>query len=41
LRRYGIDPAHEASRVIADFGVERYLRPLAAGEAGPVCKPPG
>ncbi len=38
LRRYGIDPAHEANRVIADFGVERYLRPLAPGEAGPVCQ---
>ena len=38
LRRYGIDPAHEANRVVADFGVERYLRPLASGEAGPVCQ---
>jgi len=36
LRRYGIDPAHEANRVAADFGVERYLRKLAPGEAGPV-----
>ena len=35
LRRYGIDPAHEANRVAADFGVERYLRPLASGERGP------
>ncbi len=26
LRRYGIDPAHEANRVVADFGVERYPR---------------
>jgi hypothetical protein len=38
LRRYGIDPAHEANRVVADFGVERYLRPLAPDEAGPVCQ---
>ncbi len=37
LRRYGIDPTHEANRVVADFGVERYLRRLAPGEAGPVC----
>jgi len=29
LRRYGIDPAHEANRVVADFGVERHLRLLA------------
>ena len=36
LRRYGIDPAHEANRVVAEFGVERYLRLLAPGEAGPV-----
>ncbi len=35
LKRYGIDPAHEANRVVVDFGVERYLRLLAAGEAGP------
>jgi hypothetical protein len=35
LRRYGIDPAHEANRVVADFGVERYLRLLKPGEAGP------
>jgi hypothetical protein len=40
LRRYGIDPAHEANRVVADFGVERYLRPLAPGETGPVCRLP-
>jgi len=25
LRRYGIDPAHEANRVAAEFGVERHL----------------
>jgi hypothetical protein len=41
LRRYGIDPAHEANRVVADFGVERHLRPLAPGESGPVCRTPG
>lgn len=35
LRRYGIDPAHEANRVVADFGVDRYLRRLAPGEPGP------
>ena len=40
LRRYGIDPAHEANRVVADFGVERRLRPLNASETGPVCKTP-
>jgi len=36
LRRYGIDIVHEANRVAVDFGVERYLRPLAPGEHGPV-----
>ena len=40
LRRYGIDPAHEANRVVADFGVERFLRLLAPGEAGPVYQLP-
>ena len=40
LRRYGIDPAHEANRVVADFGVERFLRLLAPGEPGPVCQTP-
>ncbi len=34
LRRYGIDPAHEANRVVADFGVERYLSRLAPGDPG-------
>ncbi len=34
-RRYGIEPAHEANRVVADFGVERYLRRLASGDPGP------
>ena len=33
LRRYGVDPGHEANRVAVDFGVERFLRPLAPGEA--------
>jgi hypothetical protein len=40
LRRYGIDPAHEANRVVADFGVERFIRLLAPGETGPVCARP-
>ena len=40
LRRYGIDPAHEANRVVSDFGVERFLRPLAPGETGSVCSIP-
>ena len=34
LRRYGVDPGHEANRIAVDFGVERFLRPLRAGEAG-------
>jgi hypothetical protein len=37
LRRYGIDPAHEANRVVADFGVERHLRLLAPHDPGPTC----
>ena len=40
LRRYGVDPGHEANRVAVDFGVERHLRPLAPGEAGETCRPP-
>jgi len=40
LRSYGIDPAYEANRMVADFGVERYLRRLEPGEAGPVLRPP-
>jgi hypothetical protein len=36
LRRYGVDPGHEANRIAADFGVERFLRPLAPGEAGEI-----
>jgi hypothetical protein len=39
LRRYGLDPAHEANRVVADFGVERHLRLLAVGDAGPALAP--
>ena len=38
LRRYGVDPGHEANRVAVDFGVERFLRPLAPGEAGETCR---
>jgi hypothetical protein len=40
LRRYGVDPGHEANRIAVDFGVERFLRPLAAGEAGEICRAP-
>jgi hypothetical protein len=40
LRRYGVDPGHEANRVAVDFGVERFLRPLAPGEAGEICCAP-
>jgi hypothetical protein len=40
LRRYGIDPGHEANRIAVDFGVERFLKPLAPGEAGETCRPP-
>jgi hypothetical protein len=32
LRRYGVDPGHEANRIAVDFGVERFLRPLGPGE---------
>jgi hypothetical protein len=38
LRRYGLDPAHEANRVVADFGVERHLRLLAPDDPGPTCR---
>ena len=34
LRRYGVDPGHEANRIAVDFGVERFLRRLAPGEDG-------
>ena len=40
LRRYGIDPGHEANRIAVDFGVERFLKPLAPGEAGETCRGP-
>jgi hypothetical protein len=40
LRRYGIDPGHEANRIAVDFGVDRFLRPLGPGEAGPTCRSP-
>jgi hypothetical protein len=39
LRRYGIDPAHEANRVVAEYGVERWLRRLAPDEGGPTIRP--
>src|SRR6202034_2143365 len=35
LRRYGVDPGHEANRIAVDFGVERFLRPLGPREAYP------
>jgi hypothetical protein len=38
LNRYGIDPGIEANRVAFDFGVDRFLRPLAPGESGPICR---
>jgi hypothetical protein len=40
LRRYGVDPGHEANRIAVDFGVERFLRPLAPGEPGETCRGP-
>ena len=40
LRRYGVDPGHEANRIAVDFGVGRFLRPLAPGEAGETCRGP-
>jgi hypothetical protein len=40
LRRYGVDPGHEANRVAVDFGVGRFLKPLAPGEAGETCREP-
>jgi hypothetical protein len=40
LRRYGVDPGHEANRIAVDFGVERFLRLLAPGEAGETCRAP-
>jgi Protein of unknown function (DUF707) len=40
LRRYGVDPGHEANRIAIDFGVERFLRPLGPGEPGQTCRAP-
>jgi uncharacterized protein DUF707 len=40
LRRYGVDPGHEANRVAVDFSVERHLRLLAPGEPGGLCRAP-
>jgi hypothetical protein len=40
LGRYGVDPGHEANRVAVDFGVERFLKVLAPGEAGQTCRGP-
>jgi hypothetical protein len=40
LRRYGVDPGHEANRIAVDFGVERFLRRLEPGEAGETCRAP-
>ena len=37
VRRHGIDPDHEANRIVVDHGVDRYLRLLRPEEAGPVC----
>ena len=34
LRSYGIETGHEANRIAFDFGVDRFLRPLATGETG-------
>jgi hypothetical protein len=38
LRRYGVDPGHEANRIAVDFGVERFLRPLGPDEPGETCR---
>jgi hypothetical protein len=40
LRRYGVDPGHEANRIAVDFGVERFLRRLEPGEEGETCRGP-
>jgi hypothetical protein len=40
LRRYGVDPGHEANRIAVDFGVERFLRPLGPDEPGETCRAP-
>jgi hypothetical protein len=38
LRSFGIETGHEANRIAFDFGVDRFLRQLSPGEAGPVCR---
>jgi len=40
LRRYGVDPGHEANRIAVDFGVERHLRPLTRAEAAEAGRTP-
>ena len=40
LRRYGVDPGHEANRIAVDFGVERFLKPLSPGETGEISQAP-
>ena len=35
---YGIETGHEANRIAFDFGLDRFLRPLAPCETGPVCR---
>jgi hypothetical protein len=40
LRRYGVDPGHEANRIAVDFGVERFLRRLEPGEPGETYRTP-
>jgi hypothetical protein len=40
LRRYGVDPGHEANRIAVEFGVERFLRRLEPGEEGETCRGP-
>jgi hypothetical protein len=40
LRRYGVDPGHEANRIAVDFGVGRFLRRLEPGEEGETCRAP-
>jgi hypothetical protein len=40
LRRYGVDPGHEANRIAVDFGVQRFLRRLEPDEEGETCRAP-
>ena len=40
LRRYGVDPGHEANRIAVDFGVERFLKPLAPSDPGEIRRAP-